>query len=143
MTLQQQQQHPGHPEAEEICQKGFSSLSELNKEVVVKYGAFCNFSELRNPFAWAELWPCHPRPGQVSAMFQVRICLISSILNAQEEEEAPLLWSTQEREQQSGLSLLQQPVTKPQKEPNDNKYNKKHNTETHCGPYRKKKYLKC
>lgn len=76
-------------------------------------------------------------------MFQVKICLISSILNAQEEEEAPLLWSTQEREQQSGLSLLQQPVTKPQKEPNDNKYNKKHNTETHCGPYRKKKYLKC
>lgn len=78
------------------------------------------------------------RAGQVSALFPGRICLISSTLNAQEEEEAPLLWSTQEREQQSGLSLLQQPGTKPQKEPNDNKNNKKHNTETHCGSYRKK-----
>lgn len=138
MTLQQRQQHPGHPAAEEICQKGFSSLSELNKEVVVKCGGFCNFSALRHPFAWAELWPYHPRPGQVSALFPGRICLVSSTLNAQEEEETALLWSTQERDQRSGLSLLQQPVTKPQKELSHNKYNKKHITETHCGFYRKK-----
>lgn len=84
-----------------------------------------------------------PLPGQsrgLGAQSGAHLCpghnQNPSCLKHKEGEETPLLQSTQGREQQSGLSPLQQPATKAPKEQIGNKY-KKRITETQRGVYRK------